>query len=81
MQEVNESRAFYKGSFDNGMKKFATTWLMKAKNLRWKKEAAMFDMALDFNLPNHATILQQANNHEAHLLNEELKSHDNEVPI
>ena len=38
MQEVNESRAFYKGSFDNRMKRFATTRLMKEENLCQKKE-------------------------------------------
>ena len=33
MQEVNESRAFYKDSFDKRMKKFAAAWWMKEQNL------------------------------------------------
>ena len=33
MKEVNESRAFYKESFDKRMKKFATAWWLKEKNL------------------------------------------------
>ena len=81
MKEVNESRVFYKDSFDLRMKKFATTWVMKEKNRRRKKQAAVFDMALDFNLPNHKTIIQQVNNKAAQLLNETLKSHDDEIPI
>ena len=81
MNEVNESRAFYKDSFDKRMKKFATTWVMKEKNHRRKKQAAMFDMALEFNLPNHATIVQEANNQAAQLLNETLKSHEDALPI
>ena len=81
MKEVNESRAFYKESFDLRMKKFATTWVMKEKNRRRKKQAAVFDMALEFNLPNHATIVQEANNRAAQLLNEKLKSHEDALPI
>ena len=81
MNEVNESRAFYKDSFDLRMKKFATTWVMKEKNRRRKKQAAMFDMALEFNLPNHATIVQEANNQAAQSLNETLKSHEDALPI
>ena len=81
MKEVNESRAFYKDSFDSCMKKFASAWLLKEKNLRKKQTVTMFDMELDHNLPTHATILQQANNQAAQLLNETLKSHNNEIPI
>ena len=65
MKEVNESRAFYKDSFDNQMKKFAEKWWLKEKNLRQKKQGKMFDMTLEFNLPSHATIVQQSNNNAA----------------
>ena len=54
---------------------------MKEKNCRRQKQAAMFDMALEFNLPNHATIVQEANNQAAQLLNETLKSHEDALPI
>ena len=81
LKEVNESRAFYKDSFDSCMKKFASAWLLKEKNLQKKKTVTMFDMELDHNLPTHATILQQANNQEAQLLNKTLKSHNDVIPI
>ena len=81
MKEVNESRAFYKESFDKRMKKFAAAWWLKEKNLRKKKQEKMFDMTLEINLPSHATIVQQANNNAARLLNETLISHNDVVPI
>ena len=81
MKEVNESRAFYKESFDKRMKKFAAAWWLKEKNLRKKKQGNTFDMTLEINLPSHATILQQANNNEAQLLNATLISHNDVVPI
>ena len=62
MKEVNKSRAFYKDSFDNQMKKFAAVWWLKEKKLCQRKQGTMFDMTLEFNLPSHATILQQSNN-------------------
>ena len=81
MKEVNESRAFYNESFDKRMTKFAAAWWLKEKNLRKKKQGNRFDMTLEINLPSHATILQQANNNEAQLLNATLISHNDVVPI
>ena len=81
MKEVNESRAFYKESFDKQMKRFAAAWWPKEKNLRKKKQGNTFDMTLEINLPTHATILQQATNNAAQLLNATLVSHNDVVPI
>ena len=81
MKEVNESRAFYNESFNKRMKKFAAAWWLKEKNLRKKKQSNTFDMTLEINLPSHATILQQANNNAAQLLNATLILHDDEIPI
>ena len=81
MKEVNESRAFYKESFDKRMKKFVAAWWLKEKNLQKKKQGNTFDMTLEINLPTHATILQQATNNAAQLLNATLVSHDDVVPI
>ena len=63
------------------MKKFATGWWLKEKNPQKKKQGNAFDMALEINLPSHATILQQANNNAAQLLNATLLLHNNVVPI
>ena len=63
------------------MTKFAAAWWLKEKNLRKKKQGNRFDMTLEINLPSHATILQQANNNEAQLLNATLISHNDVVPI
>ena len=81
MKDVNESRAFYKESFDPRMKKFAASWWLKEKNLRKKKERNTFDMTLDINLPSNATILQQANNNAAQFLNATLLLQEDVVPI
>ena len=81
MKEVNKSRAFYNESFNKRMRKFAAAWWLKEKNLGKKKQGNTFDMTLEINLPSHATILQQANNNAAQLLNATLISHDDEIPI
>ena len=63
------------------MKKFAVAWWLKEKNLRKKKQGNTFDVTLEINLPTHATILQQATNNAAQLLNATLVLHNDVVPI
>ena len=84
MQKVNESRAFYNGSFDVRMKKFAKSWALKEKNMRVKKPAVVFDMTNEFNLPSHDEIRQSettATRAAADLLNIELMEQDDDIPI
>ena len=81
MKEVNESRALWKGSFNERMKKFAIGWSLQEQKLRKKKYENTFDMTLEFNLPSHEAILQQANNNEVELLNQQLLASEDVIPI
>ena len=77
----DKSRAFYKDSFDNIMKKFAAAWMRKEKNLQKKQLSSIFDMALDYDLPSHETILQGNSNARSMQLNKTLKEQEDAIPI
>ena len=79
MSLVNESRAFYKTSFDTRMKKYATAWDLKTKRKKTRKQSTTFRMTSEFALPSLESIVTANPNPSADLLNAELMDYDDEL--
>ena len=77
---VNESRTFFKVSFNTRMKKYATTCELREKRKRAKKPAAVFNMTTDFSLPSAEAVMQANPNAIAMQLNLELINYEDVLP-